>query len=46
MLTEPVDKIASMGVTLTLAISSADMPVVISILKSYSGWALAAERFM
>lgn len=35
-----------MGVTLTNAIGGADMPVVITVLNSYSGWALCAEGFM
>ncbi|CAG0906128.1 unnamed protein product [Cyprideis torosa] len=35
-----------MGVTLTVAIGGADMPVVITVLNSYSGWALCAEGFM
>merc|ERR1719400_2242132 len=35
-----------MGVTLTMAIGGADMPVVITVLNSYSGWALCAEDFM
>uniref|UniRef100_A0A1B6FCA9 NAD(P) transhydrogenase, mitochondrial n=1 Tax=Cuerna arida TaxID=1464854 RepID=A0A1B6FCA9_9HEMI len=37
---------ATMGVTLTAAIGGADMPVVITVLNSYSGWALCAEGFM
>ncbi|KAI4466421.1 nad(p) transhydrogenase [Holotrichia oblita] len=37
---------AAMGVTLTAAIGGADMPVVITVLNSYSGWALCAEGFM
>ncbi|XP_061656240.1 NAD(P) transhydrogenase, mitochondrial isoform X1 [Phyllopteryx taeniolatus] len=37
---------ALMGVTLTAAIGGADMPVVITVLNSYSGWALCAEGFL
>ncbi|KAG8131130.1 putative NAD(P) transhydrogenase mitochondrial-like protein [Naja naja] len=37
---------AVMGVTLTVAIGGADMPVVITVLNSYSGWALCAEGFL
>ncbi|XP_067888846.1 NAD(P) transhydrogenase, mitochondrial-like [Heterodontus francisci] len=35
-----------MGVMLTAAIGGADMPVVITVLNSYSGWALCAEGFL
>jgi len=35
-----------MGLHLTASIGGADMPVVITVLNSYSGWALCAEGFM
>lgn len=35
-----------MGWRMTAAIGGADMPVVITVLNSYSGWALCAEGFM
>lgn len=35
-----------MGAHMTASIGGADMPVVITLLNSYSGYALCAEGFM
>merc|ERR1711990_1095735 len=36
----------ALGLHMTASIGGADMPVVITVLNSYSGWSLCAEGFM
>lgn len=35
-----------LGLHMTASVGGADMPVIITVLNSYSGWALCAEGFM
>jgi H+-translocating NAD(P) transhydrogenase len=45
-LTSALTTSGALGWHMTASIGGADMPVVITILNSYSGWALCAEGFM
>lgn len=46
MLTQAAITSSVMGWNITNNIGAADMPVAITVLNSYSGWALCAEGFM
>jgi NAD(P) transhydrogenase len=46
MLTQSAITSSVLGWNITNNIGSADMPVAITVLNSYSGWALCAEGFM
>jgi len=46
MLTQAAVTSSMMGWNITNNIGAADMPVAITVLNSYSGWALCAEGFM
>merc|ERR1719469_1187245 len=45
-LTSALGTSGALGYHMTASIGGADMPVVITVLNSYSGWALCAEGFM
>merc|ERR1719473_1894648 len=45
-LTAGVLSSGALGLHMTASIGGADMPVVITLLNSYSGWALCAEGFI
>jgi len=45
-LTSALGTSGALGWHMTASIGGADMPVVITVLNSYSGWALCAEGFM
>eukprot|EP00335_Anophryoides_haemophila_P000248 CAMPEP_0204821486 /NCGR_PEP_ID=MMETSP1018-20131115/20884_1 /ASSEMBLY_ACC=CAM_ASM_000518 /TAXON_ID=46462 /ORGANISM="Anophryoides haemophila, Strain AH6" /LENGTH=104 /DNA_ID=CAMNT_0051933043 /DNA_START=391 /DNA_END=705 /DNA_ORIENTATION=+ len=46
LLTQSAITSSILGWNITNNIGSADMPVAITVLNSYSGWALCAEGFM
>lgn len=46
MLSQAAFTSSIMGWNITNNIGAADMPVAITVLNSYSGWALCAEGFM
>jgi len=45
-LTAAVGASSVLGYTLTMGVGGGDVPLVITLLNSYSGWALCAEGFM